>query len=76
MALRGKLPDQQATYPDPLLGIDLRVSLQDLQPGQAALMKNCVWDGGVKNRNGSEAITTSQGPYRGLGASRFQVASL
>lgn len=76
MALRGKLPDEAAQYPDPLLGIDLRVSLQDLKPGQAALMKNCVWDGGVKNRNGSEAITSSQGPYRGLGGFRFYYATI
>ena len=72
MALRNKLPDEIARYPDPVLGINLRMSLEDLEPGYAALLQNCVWDGGVKNRYGSETvIQTSQGAYRGLGGHRF-----
>lgn len=72
MALRNKLPDEIARYPDPVLGLNLRLSLEDLDPGYAVLLQNCVWDGGVKNRFGSETvIQTSQGMYRGLGGHRF-----
>ena len=72
MALRGKLLDEQAYYPDPILGIDLRLSLEDLGPGYALLLQNCVWDGGVKGRYGSElVIQTTQGAFRGLAGHRL-----
>lgn len=69
--LRNRLPDAAAEYPDPILGIDLRASLEDLQPGQAEFLKNCYYDGGVRKRFGSVAVTSTRyAALRGCGGTR------
>ena len=59
MAIRGRIHDSQANYPDPILGINLRDSVADVQRGQAVLMKNCVYDGGVVTRLGSKRLNAT-----------------
>lgn len=69
--LRDRLPDEVAEYPDPLLGIDLRASLDDLQPGQAEFLKNCYVDGGVRKRFGAVAVSaTRYASLRGCGGTK------
>ena len=69
--LRNRLPDDQAEYPDPILGIDLRTSLEDLQPGQAEFLKNCYFDGGVRKRAGSVSVNALRyASYPGSGGTR------
>ena len=69
--LRNRIPDQIAEYADPRFGIDLRSSLEDLQPGQAEFLKNCHYDGGVRKRAGSVAVTSLRySASRGCGGTR------
>src|SRR3990167_4308007 len=69
--LRGRLPDEIAKYADPVLGVNLRDSLEDLKPGEAELMQNCYYDWGIRKRFGStRVITTSRGAFMGRGAIR------
>jgi hypothetical protein len=69
--LRNRIPDQQAQWPDPVLGVNLRDSLEDLQPGEAELLGNMFYDGGLRKRYGSTAITSaSLGAFRGRGGVR------
>lgn len=56
--LRGRLPDEVATYPDPTRGVNLRKSLDDLQPGESELMQNCYWDSNLRKRTGAARWTT------------------
>jgi hypothetical protein len=56
MALRRAVPEQRAEYKDPVLGVNLRVSSEDLQPGESALMQNCLYHGGIRNRTGSQRL--------------------
>ena len=56
--IRGRLPDEVATYPDPKRGVNLRKSLEDLEPGEAELMQNCYWDSDVRKRFGATRYTT------------------
>jgi hypothetical protein len=72
MALRGRLADKYATYADPILGVNLRASEQDLVPGEARLMSNCFFDNGVRNRHGMSLLTpTSLGGARISGGTTF-----
>lgn len=57
MALRRQVPERFATWEDPTRGINLHVSEEDLQPGEAALMTNCVYRAGTRMRNGNGRIT-------------------
>lgn len=59
MALRRQVPEQFATWEDPTLGINLFDSEEDLKPGEARLMQNCVLRSGVRMRNGNSLITPS-----------------
>lgn len=59
MSLRSRLPDSIAMYKDPIYGIDLRSSIEDLKPGQAVQMQNCIYQGGTRKRNGSQRINSS-----------------
>lgn len=69
--LRGRLPDDVAEYPDPVFGIDLRSSLEDLQPGQAEFLKNCYYDGGVRKRAGAVSVNSLRySLYRGCGGTK------
>ena len=55
--LRKQIPESIATYPDPIRGINLRASEEDLSKGEARLMQNCIYDGGTRSRLGSDAMT-------------------
>lgn len=57
MALQGRLSDKAAEFPDPVLGVNLRASNQDLAPGEALFMKNCEFIDGTRNRRGSNRLT-------------------
>ena len=67
--IRGRLPDEVATYPDPTRGVNLRKSLEDLEPGEAELMQNCYWDSDIRKRPGAARWTTvslgMSSPYGG-----------
>jgi len=67
MSLRNQVPEQLATYEDPVLGINLRASEEDLivrlrgvRGGEARLMQNMIYDGGTRSRFGSSRITPVQ----------------
>jgi len=60
MSLRGRIPDAEATYDDPILGVNLHSSEEDLQRGESSNMKNMVRFGRLVNRTGSSLITTTQ----------------
>ena len=63
MSLRNQVPERFATYYDPIHGINLRASEEDLrsdeQVAEARLMQNCIYDGGVRIRTGSARITST-----------------
>ena len=72
MALRGRIPDRQASYGDPIFGVNLRDAEQDLKRGEARLMQNCVYDGGIRNRLGSLRLNASTlGAFKILGGHKF-----
>lgn len=58
MSLRGRVQDSQATYIDPILGVNLQKSEEDLSEGESSNMKNMVHHGRLTNRNGSTNLTT------------------
>lgn len=60
MSLRNQVPDSEATYEDPVLGVNLSSSPEDLQRGEAANMQNLVYYGGLVTREGSTALTATQ----------------
>ncbi len=59
MALRRQVAESSATWADPITGIDLFNSEEDLQAGSARLMQNCVFRAGVRMRNGNTRLTAS-----------------
>lgn len=66
--IRGRLPDEVATYPDATKGVNLRKSPEDLEPGEAELMQNCLWDSDIRKRFGCARWTTiSFGMQNALG---------
>lgn len=66
--IRGRLPDEIATYPDAMRGVNLRKSLEDLEPGESELMQNCYWDSDIRKRFGAARWTTvSFGMVNALG---------
>jgi hypothetical protein len=72
MALRKQLPEDKASYPDPVLGVNLRASEDDLKPGEARKMQNLVYDGGTRSRTGSRRVTpTSLGAFPIRGGHRY-----
>jgi hypothetical protein len=72
MALRRQVPEQFATWEDPILGINLFDSEEDIKPGEARLMENCVYRSGVRMRNGNTRITPAQiEAEKVLGGHRF-----
>ena len=69
--LRNRLPDEQAEWPHAVMGVNLRDSLEDLQPGEAERLTNMYNDGGMRKRFGSSVLTTaSLGAFRGRGGIR------
>lgn len=72
MALRKQINESDASYEEPILGVNLRENEVHLQNGEARLMQNCYRLGGVRIRNGSSNLnTTSLGAYRTLGGHKF-----
>lgn len=59
MSLRGQVPDAEATYQDPVLGVNLHEAREGLQAGEAEKMQNLVHYGGLVSRNGSVALNAS-----------------
>ena len=57
MALRGQINERGSTWEDPILGINLFDSEEDLKPGEARLMQNNVYRAGVRMRNGNTRVT-------------------
>lgn len=76
MSLRSRIPDQDAQFPDPVLGVNLSASEQDLLPGEAKLMKNCFFLAGTQTRPGSTRLTgSSLGGFRIRGGHKFYYGS-
>lgn len=76
MALRKRLSDRDAEFPDPVIGINLRASAQDLAPGEAVRMMNCEFIDGIKTRLGSTRLNSnSLGAYRIRGGHKFYYAT-
>lgn len=72
MALRNQIKESDATFPDPVLGVNLRASEEDLAPGEARLMQNTIFDSGTKIRTGSLRINSSTlGAYKILGGHKY-----
>jgi len=68
MGLRKQVPEASATYSEPLYGVNLRDSEENLNDGEARLMQNAEYYGGTRIRRGTQRITpTSLGAYRILG---------
>lgn len=72
MALRGQISESAATWPDPVLGINLRDSEENLQDHESRLMQNCEYYGSTRIRRGSQRInSTSLGAYKIRGGSMY-----
>lgn len=59
MSLRRQIPEDDAAYKDPILGVNIRSALEDLKAGESPLMQNCIYLGGVRNRTGSSRVNSS-----------------
>lgn len=72
MALRGRITELKSEYKDPVLGVNLYKAQQDLIQGEAVIMQNCIWQGGIRWRNGSSRITSGTlGSVRIRGGHKF-----
>lgn len=73
MALRNRIPDRYAQYPDPIRGVNLRKADEDVEKGESPYMKNCVYDGGIAMRLGSGRLTASSlaASFRVRGGHKF-----
>ena len=73
MALRGQLSERDSTWHDPINGLDLFNSEEDIQPGSSRLMENCVYRSGIRMRNGNTRITSASlaASFRVRGGHRF-----
>lgn len=73
MALRGQLSEKNATWEDPITGVNLFDSEEDLTAGSARLMQNCVYRAGVRMRNGNSRVTAAQiaASFRVRGGHKF-----
>lgn len=59
MTLRRQVSEARSKYRDPVFGVNLHKSEQDLREGEARLMTNMVYDGAVRMRTGVTRITTA-----------------
>lgn len=72
MALRRQINETDAAFADPVLGINLRESEENLKGGESRLMQNCEYYGGVRIRRGSTALNGSSfGAYKILGGHKY-----
>ena len=70
--LRKQFSEQAGTYTDPVYGVNLNDSIENVSEGEARLMQNCEYFGSLRIRRGSQRITTgSLGPYRILGGQKY-----
>ena len=70
--LRNQVQEQIASYPAPILGVNLRSNEHALLPQEARLMQNCEYYGAVRIRRGSQRLTpASLGASSGLGGHKF-----
>jgi len=70
--LRNQISEQDASYRDPVLGVNLRDGEQDLTNGEARLMQNAEYYGGIRMRRGSTRInSTLLGFYSVNGGIKF-----
>lgn len=70
--LRSQISEEQSTYAPPLHGLNLRESEHNLQPGEARLMTNCEYYGGVRIRRGTQRLTPgSLGTAGGIAGHKY-----
>ena len=77
MALRGRIPDNEATFPDPVFGVNLHNSPEDLNRGESPLMQNAILEAGLQTRLGSDRLTAAQlaASFRVAGGHKFYAQS-
>lgn len=72
MALRRQINETDASFADPVLGINLRESEENLKGGESRLMQNCEYYGGVRIRRGSTTLNgSSLSGHRILGGHKY-----
>ena len=70
--LRNQISEEDASYGDPTLGVNLRDGEQDLRANESRLMQNAEYYGGIRMRRGSIRFnTTSLGAFSILGGTKF-----
>lgn len=67
MALRNRITELKSEYKDPVLGVNLYKAPQDLIQGESPEMRNFIWQGGTRLRNGSSRVNSGS-----LGAVRIR----
>ncbi len=77
MALRGRIPDAHAVFPDPVLGVNLYDSPENLGQAESPYMQNCILVGGRRTRRGSTRLTPAAlaTGVRVLGGHKFYAES-
>lgn len=64
MALRNQISEEVSAWEDPVLGLNLRDSAENLKPGESQLLQNVEVYGSVRMRRGSQRINeVSLGDY-------------
>ena len=72
MALRRQINETDAAFSDPIYGVNLRESEENLRGGESRLMQNCEYYGGVRIRRGSTTLNGSSfGAYKILGGHKY-----
>lgn len=72
MALRRQIAEADATYDEPHLGVNIRESEENLRGGEARLMENCEYYGGIRIRRGSQRLNSSSyGSFKILGGHKY-----
>lgn len=76
MALRNRIPDELSNYMDPVRGVNLVASPEDLEAGEALKLGNCYFWNGLRKREGSVRITpTAISTVRVVGGHKFYYGS-
>lgn len=70
--LRNQIAENTATYAEPVYGVNLKSSEENLQDGEARLMQNMEYYGATRIRRGSQRVNgTTLGAYRILGGHKY-----
>lgn len=70
--LRNQIGEKEATYEDPIMGVNLRAGNEGLQPGEARLMQNIIYRGGTRLRTGCRRINgSSYGAFAIRGGTKY-----